>query len=62
MFLYCSHDIVHRLVRNLISYFHANMMISWLLLLIISDMIMVAAYCFLDKYMYRFLNLLTGGR
>lgn len=62
MFLYCSHDIVYRLVRNLISYFHANMMISWLLLLIISGMIMVAAYCFLDKYMHRFLNLLTGGR
>ena len=62
MFLYCVHDIIFRIVRNIITLFDMNMVLSWLVLIASSTVVIVVAWIILRRYMPRTLNLLTGGR
>lgn len=62
MFLYCVHDIVFRIIRNIITLCDMNMIFSWLMLIVTSTVVIVVAWIVLRRYMPRTLNLLTGGR
>lgn len=62
MYLYCFHDIVYRIVRNIISNLSGNMFEHWVALVLLSGAIMIAIYCILYKFMRGFLAILTGGR
>ena len=62
MYLYCSHDLVFRVLRNIISIMNFNMIMSWGLLILLSAAVIWLSWRILQKYMPLTLRILTGNR
>lgn len=63
MYLYCAHDLVYRIIRNLVIFkIGSSMYASWLILIIASSVIMIGSWFFLYRMAPKFLSALSGGR
>lgn len=62
MLLYCSHDILYRIGRNLLKLFDLEMIVSWALLIVFTFIVCYCVWLIMRKYMPTILNLLVGGR
>lgn len=62
MFIYCLHDIVFRILRNVITLCDLNMILSWCLLIVLSMGAIIVVWMILKRFMPKTLNVLTGGR
>ncbi len=63
MYLYCAHDLVYRIIRNLVIFkVGSSMFVSWLILIIASLAIMFGSWFFLYHMAPKLLSVLSGGR
>lgn len=63
MYLYCAHDLVYRIIRNLVIFkIGSSMFVSWLILIIASAVIMFGSWIFLYHMAPKLLSVLSGGR
>lgn len=62
MWLYCTHDIVYRVIRTILNKFDFNMLVSWSLLIVASFALIILSYIFMNRYCKKGLMVLTGGR
>lgn len=62
MLLYCAHDILYRIGRNILKLFDLGMIASWSLLIIFAFIVCYFAWYIMRNYMPNMLKLLVGGR
>lgn len=62
MYLYCAHDLVYRVVRVIVFKLGNNATQNQLMLVILSAVILVSSWAFMNRFFPKLLNLLSGGR
>lgn len=63
MYLYCAHDLIYRIIRNLVIFkIGSSMYASWLILIVVSSVMMIGSWFFLYRMAPKFLSVLSGGR
>ena len=62
MFLYCSHELVFRVCRNVITVMHLNMFSNWICLIIMSASVILIIWNIMRHCAPKILNILTGNR
>ena len=62
MFLYCSHELVFRMCRNVITTMHLSMLFSWACLIVMSASMILIMWNIMKHFSPQTLNILTGNR
>lgn len=62
MFLYCSHDIFYRIIRNVLKNFNCDVLVLFVILFVSTMLMTTLIYLLMSKFSKKTLSILTGGR